>query len=114
MEFAGLHIFPYSDREHTAAQRFPDKVPGQIKRGRIHVLERLREELAAAARQKYIGKTLKVLIEDEDDDYWYGYSENYLKTRILKTTGRPPSCMINVIQPALIKSTEKEMLTANG
>jgi len=112
--FAGLHVFPYSDREHTAAAALPDKAPGEIKRERARILGERKKRLAAAAREKYVGRTLSVLIEAEKGGFLYGYSENYLKTRIRIGEDCSAPAQINTIRRVMIHSIEKEMLTSNG
>ncbi|MDR1835603.1 MAG: tRNA (N(6)-L-threonylcarbamoyladenosine(37)-C(2))-methylthiotransferase MtaB [Fusobacteriaceae bacterium] len=112
--FAGLHIFPYSDREGTFAATLPDKVPGPVKRNRVRRLEALKKILARRAREKYIGKELSVLIEEEKNGYYFGYSENYLKTAILSDEHDDGPSWINKIRKVRINSIEKEMLTSDG
>ena len=36
--FAKIHVFPYSDRNGTVASRMKDKIPGNIKKDRVHKL----------------------------------------------------------------------------
>lgn len=78
INFTNLHIFPYSDRENTEASRLNNKISGEIKKKRTQILDELRKEMYLKARQKYIGKELEILVEDENG----GYSQNYIKIKL--------------------------------
>ena len=79
--FSGMHIFPYSSRSGTVAAKMA-QVDGNVKRVRVRKLEELNEKL----KEKYINKCRKryhsVLIEEKVDDFYVGYSENYIKCYI--------------------------------
>lgn len=106
--FSGLHIFQYSDRENTLASRFEDKVDPKIKKDRADQLEKLKEIMAKRERKKYLGKELKVLIEEEKNGYFYGYSENYLRVKSKEDVTK-----LNQIVSIKINSLNKEMLVGN-
>lgn len=106
--FSGLHIFQYSDRENTLASRFEDKVDPKIKKDRADQLEKLKEIMAERERKKYLGKELKVLIEEEKNGYFYGYSENYLRVKSKEDVTK-----LNQIVSIKINSLNKEMLVGN-
>ncbi|MDR3259796.1 MAG: tRNA (N(6)-L-threonylcarbamoyladenosine(37)-C(2))-methylthiotransferase MtaB [Fusobacteriaceae bacterium] len=112
--FSGLHIFPYSDRENTEAANFIEKVPGKIKRERVTLLEQLRDKMGYQIRKKYIGTELNVLIDEEDSEYYYGYSENYLRVKLKKTNKISQTKILNKIKKLKINLAEKEMLMSNG
>ncbi len=38
MQFAGIHVFPYSQRSGTVAFKLPDQVPDAVKKQRVHRL----------------------------------------------------------------------------
>ena len=83
--FSGIHIFQYSDRENTIASSFTDKIDAKVKKERADRLEVLKSEMAKKERKKYIGKHLSVLLEEKINGYLYGYSENYLYSKIIFT-----------------------------
>lgn len=112
--FSGLHIFPYSDRENTAAANFTEKVPGKIKRDRVAIMEQLRDKMGYQIRKKYIGQELNVLIDEEDNEYYYGYSENYLRVKLKKANEVSQIKILNKIKKLKINLAEKEMLMSNG
>lgn len=105
--FSGLHIFQYSDRENTIASRLDNKVGPKTKKERADILEELKKEMSIKEREKYLGKTLKVLVEEEIDGYLYGYSENYLRVKL-----KGDKNLVGEIVDVKIISLEKEMLIA--
>ena len=81
--FSNLHIFPYSDRENTAASRLSGKVDGSDKKNRAKKLECLRKEMEQLSKEKNVGKKTKVLVETIKDGYAYGYTENYHRIKMV-------------------------------
>ena len=81
--FSTLHVFPYSERENTLAATFDNKVSPAEKKRRAADLEKSEKESARKVREKYIGKILNVLIEEKKENGYYGYSENYLRVKII-------------------------------
>lgn len=83
ISFAKVHVFPYSDREKTRASRFADKVSDQDKKRRRNELLKIADESARKERERYLGKELKVLLEQKlDDGMIKGYSENFLQVKV--------------------------------
>ncbi len=80
--FADMHIFPYSRRPGTPA----DKMPGQL--GNAAKEQRSREAIAVAAemshtyREALIGTTQNVLFEEMDGTFWAGHAPNYVKVYV--------------------------------
>ena len=106
--FSGLHIFQYSDRENTLASTFEDKIDPKVKKERADELEKLKEIMAERERKKYLDKELRVLVEEEKNGYFYGYSENYLRVKL-----KGEATNLNHIVSVKIDSLEKEMLIGN-
>lgn len=79
--FSNLHIFQYSDREGTIANNMPDKVDTKTKKARAVKLEELKNKMFQESRKKYKNKVLEVLIEEEKDGIFLGYTDNYLKVK---------------------------------
>ncbi len=75
--FSELHIFSYSPREGTQAYKIYKDIPADIKKERAKRLESLGKEL----KQKFItqNSNLSVLFEEKENDYFVGYSKNYIK-----------------------------------
>ena len=80
--FSKIHVFPYSERKGTPAEKFPDKVDIHTRKLRSKRLIEISEELEKEYMQKFIGKKLDVLIERYKDGYSYGHSSNYIELKI--------------------------------
>ena len=80
--FAKIHVFPYSDRNGTVASRMKDKVPGNIKKDRVHRLLELSNRLESAYFNNFIDKEVEVLIEEEKDGLYYGFTDNYIPLKL--------------------------------
>ena len=79
MAFAGIHVFPYSQREHTLAARLPDAVSDAVKKERVHRLIELAECMADDYRRRFIGTTMQVLWETQRDGVWEGLTDTYVR-----------------------------------
>lgn len=76
-----LHIFSYSDRKGTAAEKMPDKVKEEIKKQRAKELILLGKEKEKEFIKKNTGLERKVLVENKmRDGLREGYTENYIRT----------------------------------
>lgn len=84
IKFAKTHLFKYSPREGTRAAKMTGQVDGNIKKQRLHDLEKIEEKNRMAFLEEQIGKVLEVLIESKSDleGYSGGYSTNYLKVNV--------------------------------
>jgi len=80
--FSKIHVFPYSDREGTVASRMNNKIPGNIKKERVHKLIDLSNELESKYFESYINKEVEVLIEEEKDGFYYGFTSNYIPLKL--------------------------------
>ncbi len=80
MDFARIHVFPYSAREGTLAAGLPGKVDAGVKRERSRHMLVLAEECAAAFRRRFAGREMLVLWENRSPDgVWTGLTGNYIK-----------------------------------
>ncbi|MBQ3552301.1 MAG: tRNA (N(6)-L-threonylcarbamoyladenosine(37)-C(2))-methylthiotransferase MtaB [Clostridia bacterium] len=81
--FAKVHAFPYSRRSGTAADRFKDQIPNEIKSKRnarlIEVASGIRLELL----KKTIGSTREILIEQHENGIIMGHTDDYLYVRAM-------------------------------
>lgn len=84
--FSDLHVFPYSDREKTAAAKLTGKIDALVKKNRVKEVEKLNEYKYKKFRENMIGSIQKIYVEEIEKDIAFGYTENYVKTFIkLKT-----------------------------
>ena len=82
VEFAKLHVFPYSERRGTASSRMDNKVEGKVVKERARTLIKVSEELEKNYMNKFIHKNVEVLIEEVKDGYSYGHTGNYLYVKV--------------------------------
>jgi threonylcarbamoyladenosine tRNA methylthiotransferase MtaB len=76
VKFAKVHMFPYSPRARTRAATYPNQVPQAVMNERRQIVLRESEKQAFELRESYVGKKMKVLIEDEKEGF--GHTENFL------------------------------------
>ncbi len=66
--YDGAFTFMYSPRRGTPAARFPDQVPLEVKKERLARLIDLQKEMGLAANQRWIGRTVEVMVEGSSED----------------------------------------------
>ena len=90
VQFAKVHIFPYSVRPKTRAARLPHPVPADRIRGRKQVLQDLSEEVARGLRQSFVGRRMAALTErGEEGEYRFAQTANGLPVLLPKEQCRP-------------------------
>ena len=78
--FSRLHVFPYSRRSGTLADRMPGQLMNSEKTARARELISLGRELERDFLERFLGGMESVLIESErSDGLSYGYTDNYIK-----------------------------------
>ena len=77
--FAKVHVFPYSRRPGTPADRLPGQISRQEKERRSAEAIRVAEELADACRAAMIGSIQPVLFEQPEEGMFAGHAPNYVK-----------------------------------
>ncbi|WP_028976768.1 tRNA (N(6)-L-threonylcarbamoyladenosine(37)-C(2))-methylthiotransferase MtaB [Sporolactobacillus terrae] len=86
LHFSELHVFPYSKRTGTPAAGMKDQVPDKVKHERVNRLIELSNKLSAEYAAKYEQQVLEVIPEEplnhhEEDGYFVGFTDNYLKVK---------------------------------
>ena len=82
INFAQLHVFKYSKRKGTPAAEMKDQVSSQDKNERSQRLRQLGNQLTKEYNQKFIGKIVSALIEEELDlstKMLTGVTSNYIR-----------------------------------
>ena len=75
-KFERMGAFTYSEEEGTySAGHYKDDVPEEVKQKRLDTLMAVQQEISAAVEEAKIGKTLKVIIDRKEGDYYIGRSE---------------------------------------
>jgi threonylcarbamoyladenosine tRNA methylthiotransferase MtaB len=77
-----LHVFPFSVRQGTMAQKMPGQVPAPVKKERVKKLIALGEKKLQNYAKKLIGETRDVLFESFKNGKWQGYTSEFITTTI--------------------------------
>ncbi len=81
-----IHVFKYSRRKGTRADRMPDQVPEEVKNRRSNVLLHMTRRHSEEFRQYYRGRQEEILLEQEavvDGKRVYeGYTREYVKAAV--------------------------------
>ena len=80
--FADMHIFPYSRRPGTPADKMPGQHHNDTKESRSHAAIAVAEEMSRAYRENLIGTTHAVLFEEPEDGLFAGHAPNYVKVYV--------------------------------
>lgn len=82
LDISYLHVFTFSDRDHTEAKDMHPKVSPADKKDRSKRLHILSEKKRHAFYTKHRGETRPVLFEDANKEgYMYGYTDNYIRVK---------------------------------
>ena len=86
LEFTDLHVFPFSPRPGTEAEKMRNPIPERISRERTARLKELSRKLRGLYLKRQEGKVFDFVLEKplkEGGPSWRGTSENYLKTSLV-------------------------------
>lgn len=86
--FSKMHIFPFSARKGTPAEKFAGAVTEAVKKERADILGRIDETMHKTFMQAMVGQTAEVLFEQPaGEDYFEGLTGNYQRV-FVKSGGR--------------------------
>jgi ribosomal protein S12 methylthiotransferase len=74
-QFDRLGVFTYSHEENTHAHSLEDDIPAEVKQKRAEELMALQEEISIQKNKAKIGKTLKVIFDRKEGNYFIGRTE---------------------------------------
>lgn len=77
--FADMHIFPYSRRPGTPADKMPGQLGNAVKEERSRRAIAVAEEMSRAYREALTGSIQQVLFEERDGAFYTGHAPNYVK-----------------------------------
>jgi threonylcarbamoyladenosine tRNA methylthiotransferase MtaB len=106
LEISYLHVFTYSERVNTTAQKLPGKVPMKTRNERSKMLHILSDKKRRFFYEQQLQKKFPVLWEAENDqDIMYGFTSNYVKVQ----TNYDPS-LVNEIMEVQLEQITADML----
>ncbi|MGM0880658.1 MAG: tRNA (N(6)-L-threonylcarbamoyladenosine(37)-C(2))-methylthiotransferase MtaB [Bacillota bacterium] len=84
LQFAEMHVFPYSKRTGTPAARMDEQVDEEVKNERVHKLIDLSEKMQLQYAKQYVGQVLDVIPERDykgapGTGLVMGYTDNYIQ-----------------------------------
>ena len=105
--FAEMHIFPYSRRPGTPADKMPGQHGNAVKEARSRAAIAVAEEMSRAYREALIGSVQNVLFEDVEDGLFTGHAPNYVKVYV------PGEGLHNQVRRVRITGLYKDGLTGS-
>ena len=103
--FYEMHIFKYSRRAGTRADRMPEQVPEQIKNVRSEALLLLEKQMSKAYRESFSGKKKTVLLEEKTEiggrAYMIGHTMEYVKAVVPYTDNLKNKMTEGILKEAL-------------
>lgn len=76
VRFERMGAFAYSEEEGTfSAEKYEDNVPEEIKQARLDKLMALQQRISAELEAEKVGKTMKVVIDRKEGNYYVGRTE---------------------------------------
>ncbi|MFR8475200.1 MAG: tRNA (N(6)-L-threonylcarbamoyladenosine(37)-C(2))-methylthiotransferase MtaB [Lachnospira sp.] len=118
VHFYEMHIFKYSRRKGTVADRMEGQVDEKVKTQRSAILLELENKMSKEYRQQHIGKTEEVLIEEivseNGKDYLMGFTPDYIRVKIACDTALDNSEYINTIKKVYMKELSDDGIVVTG
>ena len=102
VHFYEMHIFKYSRRKGTVADKMADQVDDRVKTVRSNELIQLEEKMSLEYRKLYEKSCMNVLIEEKQlvdgKEYYTGYTMNYIRVLVpAKQLENGNECIVNNI-----------------
>ena len=82
--FADMHIFPYSRRPGTPADKMPGQHPNAVKEDRSRRAIAVAQKMSESYRRALIGSVQQVLFEEAEGEFFTGHAPNYVKVYVKK------------------------------
>ena len=82
LNFAFLHVFPYSRRDNTKAASIKPQITNIIKKERVNTLLSLSKELSKQYRQRFLDQSVLVYVESIKNGFYIGYCSEYFEVSI--------------------------------
>jgi threonylcarbamoyladenosine tRNA methylthiotransferase MtaB len=108
IQFARIHVFPYSPRKGTRAAEMPGQLGAAVKRQRCEKMLELAEANCREHSRSLLGSTLAVLFEKRSKQYWEGLTDTYVRVYV-----RSDDNLNNRIAPVEITSVKVDGVAGN-
>lgn len=94
--YARIHVFPYSPREDTPAAEMPSQLSTAVKEARARELIALGADVASRYLASWEGLEADVLLEEQSEGFWEGYTPEYIRVRIPVSDGLRSGVTVHV------------------
>ena len=105
IHFYEMHIFKYSRRAGTRADRMPDQIPEQVKTVRSDELLALEKEMSLEYRKSLLGCKKQVLLEEkitvDGREYMVGHTKEYVKIAVPCSENRKNTFVEGIVEGML-------------
>ncbi len=82
MPFAYFHVFSYSARDHAPSRKLGNAVPREVIQERSRLLRELSARKRRLFHQRFVGKSVSVLFEQQKNGIWEGLTPHYIRVRV--------------------------------
>lgn len=82
MNFSMMHIFPYSRRKNTEADKMPGHLDPKVINERAHILLDIAKKMQIEYEKSFINENCTVITEQVKNGYYVSHSSNYLEIYI--------------------------------
>ena len=107
IKFYKMHVFPYSPRRGTVAEKMPNQIDGNIKEERSKKLIELSNRNQEEYNKEYIGKKVEVLFEEKEGEFYKGHTQNYIVVKY-----KTDEHLENIIKAVEIKKSSTDYIEA--
>ena len=105
LEINYLHVFPYSERSNTKANKISNIVPTNIRNERSKMLRSLSDKKKRMFYEKNLLSKRSVLFEKGDNKkYLFGYTDNYVKVKVKRDKS-----LIGKVKNTLLQKIDLDM-----
>jgi threonylcarbamoyladenosine tRNA methylthiotransferase MtaB len=100
------HVFKYSERSGTASARMGGTIPPEAINARAAAIRRLSAHKRALFCQGFVGQTVDVLFEHQEDGYWSGYTPQFVRV-----AAPSEEDLTNVVRPVMLEAVCGDFVT---
>ena len=105
--FSDMHVFPYSRRPGTPADKMPGQCENAVKSRRAAEAQSVAAQMHREFLEQSVGATLPVLFETEEDGTCIGHSDSYILVAV------PGTALRGAVRNVKITGIDGEMLTGS-
>ena len=102
--FSDMHIFPYSRRPGTPADKMPNQCQNSLKAARAHEAQAVAKQMHLEFMNSCLNEVLPVLFEHQEGEYYVGHSDSYVlcKAKGENLRGKILNVKINSIEDNML------------